>query len=135
MFVNAANPPLTKKHDCERPETVTKFEWDVMVKQLLKGCHMSAIPPVIGPETCSADACGAVMAVLRGIRKVRSDGSAYDETTKLGDAGFSSLDMVKAMLGVEAAFDLMIPQDMVTLENFRSAEAIATMIERLTSMQ
>lgn len=76
-----------------------------------------------------------VMAVLRGIRPAQSDGQAYDEATRLTDAGFSSLDMVKVMLGVEAAFDLMIPQDLITPETFQSGAAIAAMIAKLKTGQ
>ncbi len=47
------------------------------------------------------------MTVLRGIRALRSDGAVYDEHSNLTDAGFTSVEMVKVMLGVETAFDLM----------------------------
>jgi acyl carrier protein len=73
-----------------------------------------------------------VMSVLREIRPLRSDGGQYDETSGLTDAGFTSVEMVKVMLGVEAAFDLMIPQDMITPENFMDARSITAMIARLT---
>ena len=73
------------------------------------------------------------MTVLRGIRPLKADGSAYDMSTGLTNAGFTSVEMVQVMLGVEAAFDLMIPQDMITPENFVDAGAIARMVERLTA--
>ena len=81
----------------------------------------------------SDDIPATVMAVLYGIRPAQLDGQHYSEASGLGAAGFSSLDMVKVMLGVEAAFDLMIPQDLITPENFYSADAIAGMIARLMS--
>jgi acyl carrier protein len=87
------------------------------------------------PDQASDDIGATVMTVLRGIRPSRSDGQPYHEENGLTDAGFSSLDMVKVMLGVEAAFDLMIPQDLITPENFRSGGAIAAMIRRLKSAQ
>ena len=74
---------------------------------------------------------GTVMSVLREIRAVQSNGLFYDETTNLADAGFTSVEMVKVMLGVEAAFDLMIPQEMITPENFTSAATITEMVKAL----
>jgi len=69
---------------------------------------------------------GRVMSVLRGIRP-----APLAETAPLTDAGFTSVDMVKIMLEVEAEFDLMIPQPDITPENFRSAGSIAAMLRRL----
>ncbi len=83
------------------------------------------------PIHFSASVADRVMTVLRGIRPAQSDGRPYDGETNLTDAGFTSMDMVKVMLGVEGAFDLMIPQDMITPENFRSGQAIAIMLARL----
>ena len=79
------------------------------------------------------DVSETVMTVLRGIRPLKADGSAYDTATGLTDAGFTSVEMVQVMLGIEAAFDLMIPQEMITPENFVDAGAIARMVERLTA--
>lgn len=73
------------------------------------------------------------MTVLRGIRAVKADGSPYDSATGLTDAGFTSVEMVQVMLGIEAAFDLMIPQDMITPENFVDGNAITRMMTRLTA--
>ncbi len=65
-----------------------------------------------------------VMGVLRGIRARRADGGEYDEFSGLTDAGFTSLEMVKVMLGVEAQFDIMIPAQDITPANFATAAAI-----------
>lgn len=73
-----------------------------------------------------------VMSVLRDIRPMQANGLGYDADTNLSDAGFTSIEMVKVMLGVEAAFDLMIPQDMITPEHFASASTIAAMMRKLT---
>ena len=51
--------------------------------------------------------------------------------TRLVDVGLTSMDMVNLMLGVEAEFDFMIPQDQITPENFQS---VAT-LERLVATQ
>ncbi len=80
-----------------------------------------------------ADTAEAVMKVLLGIRALQSNGSPYGPHTNLSDAGFTSIEMVKVMLGVEAAFDVMIPQEQITPENFLSAAAIAAMIRQMTN--
>ncbi len=49
----------------------------------------------------------------------------------LREAGLSSLDTVNLMLAVEGEFDLFLPQDAMTPENFRSAHAIAALVARL----
>jgi acyl carrier protein len=51
--------------------------------------------------------------------------------TRLVDVGLTSMDMVNLMLGVEAEFDFMIPQDQITPENFQSVETL----ERLVATQ
>lgn len=73
----------------------------------------------------------SVMKVLRDIRATQSDGLPYNKDSNLSDAGFTSVEMVKVMLGIEAAFDIMIPQDMITPENFTSGASISRMIETL----
>ena len=52
----------------------------------------------------------------------------YDDV--LSERGLSSLDMVNLMLGVEAEFDLTIPQCEITPDNFRSVQMIERMIAR-----
>lgn len=81
-----------------------------------------------GPD---GDLLARVLSVLQGIRPRQSNGLAYQATSNLTDAGFTSVEMVKVMLGIEAAFDVMIPQDLITPENFASATAISAMMERL----
>jgi acyl carrier protein len=44
--------------------------------------------------------------------------------------GLASVDMVNLMLGVEAEFDLTIPQCEITPDNFRSVQMIERMIAR-----
>ena len=46
-------------------------------------------------------------------------------------AGLTSLDMVNLMLGVEAEFDLFIPQERITTANFASVAAIARLVSSL----
>ncbi len=49
----------------------------------------------------------------------------------LREAGLSSLDTVNLMLAVEGEFDLFLPQGEMTPENFRSANAVAALVDRL----
>ena len=51
--------------------------------------------------------------------------------SRLADVGMTSMDMVNLMLAVEAEFDMTIPQDDITPENFQSPESI----ERLVTKQ
>ena len=46
----------------------------------------------------------------------------------LRQAGLTSLDMVNLMLGVEAEFDIEIPQSAMTPENFDTVIAIESLI-------
>ncbi|WP_373505491.1 acyl carrier protein [Aestuariivirga sp.] len=85
-----------------------------------------------GHFSAVTDIPSAVMSVLRDIRPLQSNGLSYDVDTGLADAGFTSVEMVNVMLGIEAAFDLMIPQEMITPENFMDARAITRMVEHLT---
>jgi acyl carrier protein len=72
-----------------------------------------------------------VIKVLQEIRSEVTSPRPLSATVRLADIGFTSVDMVKVMLGVEAEFDLMIPQQEITPENFVSAETIATMLGRI----
>ena len=46
-------------------------------------------------------------------------------------AGLTSLDMVNLMLGIEAEFDLFIPQERITTANFASVAAIERLVSSL----
>ncbi|MFC0239233.1 phosphopantetheine-binding protein [Rhodopseudomonas telluris] len=60
---------------------------------------------------------------------------ALHPDTRLADAGLTSMEMVNLMLGVEAAFDLTLPQSEITPENFTSVETIERMVLRRLQMQ
>jgi len=49
----------------------------------------------------------------------------------LREAGLSSLDQVNLMLSVEETFELMLPPEVMTPDNFQSIAAIAALIGRL----
>ncbi len=80
-------------------------------------------------NSAARDVISLVMSVLKQIRPAAN----VLPDSRLADAGYSSLDMVNIMLGIEAAFDVMIPQEDISPENFTSAASIAEMILRLTS--
>lgn len=52
---------------------------------------------------------------------------------KLSELGLSSLKMVNLMLAVELDFDVVIPQQDITPENFFSVASIEALIVRLNS--
>jgi acyl carrier protein len=50
---------------------------------------------------------------------------------RLSELGMSSIKMVNLMLGVEGEFDLSIPQNDITPENFRSVMSIEALLTKL----
>lgn len=52
----------------------------------------------------------------------------------LRDAGLSSLDVVNLMLAVEDTFDLTLPQEKMTPENFRSIDTIEALVGSLVQI-
>jgi acyl carrier protein len=53
---------------------------------------------------------------------------------RLSDIGMSSIKMVNLMLAVEAEFNLTIPQEDITPENFSSIAAVESLISRLLGL-
>jgi acyl carrier protein len=66
-------------------------------------------------------------------RMLAKRGAATDagREQNLRDAGLTSLDMVNLMLAVEGEFDIFIPQDAMTPENFRTISAIDALVSTL----
>jgi acyl carrier protein len=58
-------------------------------------------------------------------------GPTLPPDASLAELGVSSLKMVSLMLSVEAEFDLSIPQNEITPENFRSINSIQALVLRL----
>jgi acyl carrier protein len=65
---------------------------------------------------------------VKGILAQNSLTADVTPSTKLVDAGLTSMDMVNLMLGVEAEFDFTIPQTEITPENFQSVETLERMV-------
>jgi acyl carrier protein len=74
------------------------------------------------------DIHGRIVALVKSILEQNSIATEIAPDTKLVDAGLTSMDMVNLMLGVEAEFDFMIPQDQITPENFQSVETLERLV-------
>ena len=72
--------------------------------------------------------------IVRTMLTKRDFRGVLDVTQPLGEAGLTSLDMVNLMLAVEAEFDLEIPQEEMTPDNFRSVETIERLVEALAAV-
>ena len=93
---------------------------------------------VVNPEVGHATGAEAIdsitLRVIQVLQDIRTEGvtpGPIAADNRLADIGFTSVDMVKVMLGIEAEFDLMIPQPEITPENFVSAASIAAMLCRI----
>lgn len=74
------------------------------------------------------DIQGRIVVLVKSILAQNSITIEIAPDTKLVDAGLTSMDMVNLMLGVEAEFDFMIPQDEITPENFQSVETLERLV-------
>lgn len=74
------------------------------------------------------DIQGRIVVLVKSILEQNSITIEVAPDTKLVDAGLTSMDMVNLMLGVEAEFDFMIPQDEITPENFQSVETLERLV-------
>jgi acyl carrier protein len=64
-----------------------------------------------------------------GLAQVRGDATKAD----LRDNGLTSIAAVRLMLEIEAAFDIAIPDNDLTPENFANVSSIEQLVERLQS--
>ncbi|MCP3412363.1 phosphopantetheine-binding protein [Bradyrhizobium sp. CCGB01] len=69
-----------------------------------------------------------IIKLVKGILEQNSLTAEITPSTKLVDAGLTSMDMVNLMLGVEAEFDFTIPQSEITPENFQSVATLERMV-------
>ena len=82
-------------------------------------------------QASNANVSSRILELVRTILRDNAITTEVDTNSRLVDAGLTSMDMVNLMLAVEAEFDLMIPQDEITPENFQSAKTLETMISGL----
>lgn len=78
----------------------------------------------------SNDVQDRILALVRTILDQNSVVAEVLPESRLVDIGLTSLDMVNLMLGVEAAFDLTLPQSEITGENFRSVQMMVRMVDK-----
>jgi acyl carrier protein len=69
-----------------------------------------------------------ILALVKAILQQNAMTVEINPDTLLVDVGFTSMDMVNLMLGVEAEFDFTIPQLEITPENFQSVKTLERMI-------
>jgi acyl carrier protein len=79
--------------------------------------------------------CGRVLALVTAILRENSIVVDVLPSSRLFDTGLTSMDMVKLMLGIEAEFDLTIPQSDITPKNFETVDMIEKMILKQASMK
>jgi len=69
-----------------------------------------------------------LLALVKSILQQNAMTVEINPDSLLVDVGFTSMDMVNLMLGVEAEFDFTIPQAEITPENFQSVKTLERMI-------
>lgn len=69
--------------------------------------------------------------IVRDLLAKRAFSGPIGLNCNLNDAGLTSLDMVNLMLAIEAEYDIEIPQAQMKPENFRSIQAIETLVNGL----
>lgn len=82
-------------------------------------------------EASTADIRSRVLTVIRNILKQNAIVADVHPETQLVDIGLNSTDMVALMLGVEAEFNMILPQPEITPENFESVRTLESMLLKL----
>ena len=79
-------------------------------------------------QTSNLETQDRIVKVVRSILEDNGIAAEIGVDSLLVDLGLTSMDMVDLMLGVEAEFDLTIPQAEITPENFRSVKTLEQML-------
>ena len=79
-------------------------------------------------QAFNANVRDRILTLVKAILEANAIAADVRPESRLVDVGLTSMDMVNLMLGVEAEFDLTIPQSEITPENFQSVEALERMI-------
>lgn len=82
-------------------------------------------------EASTADIRSRVLTVIRNILEQNAIVADIQPETQLVDVGLNSTDMVALMFGVEAEFNMILPQLEITPENFKSVRTLESMIRKL----
>jgi acyl carrier protein len=75
-----------------------------------------------------ADIRNRIVTLVREILTQNSISAEIPPNAPLVDIGLTSMDMVNLMLGLEAEFDFMIPQEQITPENFQSVQTLERLV-------
>lgn len=73
--------------------------------------------------------------ILAEVGRLEVSADTLDDRADLYDAGLSSLATVHVMLAIESAFDIEIPDRMLTRELFRSVQSLADTVALLRLRQ
>ena len=76
-------------------------------------------------------AVSRISGIVGRMLEKRGAARAVGAAQNLREAGLTSLDMVNLMLAVEGEFDIFIPQQQMTPENFRTIDAIHALVAGL----
>jgi acyl carrier protein len=79
-------------------------------------------------QTVNPGVQGRIFALVKAILEQNSIAVEVHPESRLVDVGLTSMDMVNLMFGVEAEFDMTIPQSDITPENFQSVKTLELMI-------
>ena len=79
-------------------------------------------------QTVDAEIERRILALVQSILTQNAILAEVGPESLLVDAGLTSMDMVNLMLGVEAEFDLTIPQSEITPENFQSVKTLKRLV-------
>ena len=90
---------------------------------------------MLSMQALKAGIQGRVLILVETILQQNSIAVKVRPETRLADVGLTSMDMVNLMLGVEAEFDLTIPQSEITPENFCSIKALERMLINQLSLE
>ena len=72
-----------------------------------------------------------LIAIVRQILGPGAASSPMPIDARFSELGLNSIKMVSLMLAIETEFELAIPQDDITPENFTSIATVEAMIERI----
>ena len=79
-------------------------------------------------QKLDADIRSRIVSLVKSILAQNSITADITPAARLVDIGLTSMDMVNLMLGIEAEFDFMIPQELITQENFQSVETLERLV-------
>ena len=79
-------------------------------------------------QAIDADVESRILTLVKSILEENAITAEVGPESLLVDAGLTSMDMVKLMLGVEAEFDFTIPQSEITPENFQSVKTLRRLV-------